>query len=204
MAIQSIKNKTKSGSLLVGNAPYIPGDYESIATAVGTGSNTFVEFTSIPSTYTHLQIRISGQPNNPAGGGGTLIAMRINGDTGTNYTGHVLAGSGTAAVAGLIGPDTMIPIASIPQGGGASGGTQYMYNAAVIDILDYTNTNKYTTFRALSGWDKNNASLGSDIRFTSGLWMNTNAINAIRLFVNDGFNLSWYTGSTIALYGIKG
>jgi hypothetical protein len=79
-----------------------------------------------------------------------------------------------------------------------------MYNAAVIDILDYTNTNKYTTLRSLSGWNKNNSALTNDIRLSSGLWMNTNAVTTIRLYVNDGLNLSWYTGSTISLYGIKG
>jgi hypothetical protein len=180
------------------------GAYDSIATATGTGSNTYVEFTSIPSTYTHLQIRLSGQPNNTAGGGGTLIAMRINSDTGSNYTGHVLAGNSSTASSGALGPDNLMYVASIPQGGGASGNTQYMYNAAVIDILDYTNTNKYTTVRSLSGWNKNNSALTNDIRLSSGLWMNTNAVTTIRLYVNDGLNLSWYTGSTIALYGIKG
>jgi hypothetical protein len=200
--------RTQYSSFLAGNDQFIPfapsGAYDSIATATGTGSNTYVEFTSIPSTYTHLQIRISGQPNNPAGGGGTSVAMRINSDTGSNYNGHVLAGNGTNAVGGYFGVDTILPVASIPQGGGASGGTQYMYNAAVIDILDYTNTNKYTTIRALSGWDKNNISLGTDIRLVGGLWLNTSAVNTIRLYANDGLNLSWYTGSTIALYGIKG
>jgi hypothetical protein len=203
MAIRSLKTGAFTRSGMAGNPVIMPGSYESIASAIGTGSNAYVEFTSIPSTYSHLQIRISGQPNNPAGGGGTNVAMRINSDTGSNYNGHVLAGNGSSASTGYFGVDTMMYVASIPQGGGASGGTQYMYNAAVIDILDYTNTNKYKTVRALSGWDKNNASLGSDIRLASGLWLNTSAINTIRLYVNDGLNLNWYDGSTIALYGVN-
>ena len=58
MAVVSIKNKLRRGNLLVGNDPYIPTDYESIATvSVGSGGAADVEFTSIPGTYTHLQIR---------------------------------------------------------------------------------------------------------------------------------------------------
>jgi N-methylhydantoinase A/oxoprolinase/acetone carboxylase beta subunit len=42
------------------------GDFESIATV--TVGGTSITFSSIPSTYTHLQIRIlvSGPANNPA------------------------------------------------------------------------------------------------------------------------------------------
>ena len=36
----------------------ITGSYESIATVtVGSGGSSYIEFTSIPGTYTHLQIR---------------------------------------------------------------------------------------------------------------------------------------------------
>jgi hypothetical protein len=34
------------------------GAYDSIATVSGTGSSGTISFTSIPSTYTHLQIRL--------------------------------------------------------------------------------------------------------------------------------------------------
>ena len=56
MAIRSLKSGTFSRSGMVGNPVIMPGSYDSIATAT-VGSSGIVEFTSIPSTYTHLQIR---------------------------------------------------------------------------------------------------------------------------------------------------
>jgi hypothetical protein len=41
------------------------GDYESIATVtVGSGGAANVEFTSIPATYTHLQLRLLASRSN--------------------------------------------------------------------------------------------------------------------------------------------
>jgi len=70
------------------------GDYESIATASGTGSNDEITFSSIPSTYKHLQIR--GLAN--ASGTNALMAVRLNGNT-SGYARHYLLGNGTAASA---------------------------------------------------------------------------------------------------------
>ena len=44
-------------SAISGNLFAPSGAYDSIATASGTGSSATISFTSIPSTYTHLQIR---------------------------------------------------------------------------------------------------------------------------------------------------
>ena len=181
--------------------PRVTSSYESIATATGTGSNTYVEFTSIPSTYTHLQIRITGQPNNTAGGGATLMPMRLNGDTAANYSIHYLVGNGTAASAAGGASTNEILIGYIPQGGGSSGSFQYIFNATVVDILDYQNTSKYKTVRSLSGFDKNGTGF---LGLFSGNWRNTNAITSIRIYPNDGFTLSWGVNSQISLYGIKG
>jgi len=48
----------------------IPGSYEYIATATGTGSSPTITFSSIPQGYTHLQIRgtgVDGLRNTSAG-----------------------------------------------------------------------------------------------------------------------------------------
>ena len=71
---------------------------------------------------------------------------------------------------------------------------------SVIDILDYANTNKYKTIRALTGQDGNGTGTATDWRLTfgSGLWMNTNAITSIKTV-----NVNFRNYSHIALYGIK-
>jgi len=68
-----------------------------------------------------------------------------------------------------------------------------------VDILDYTDTNKYKTMRALYGQDTN--SVGG-ITFYSGLWKNTNAITTVTLIPNN--SAFWATYTQAALYGIKG
>jgi len=81
MAIRSLKSGTFSRSGLVGNPVIMPGSYESIASASGTGSSGTITFSSIPSTYTHLQIRGIGRNSYPS----TQVNVRFNSDTGSNY-----------------------------------------------------------------------------------------------------------------------
>ena len=166
----------------------ITGSYESIATVtVGAGGAANVEFTSIPSTYTHLQVR---GISNPATSGANLSAQ-LNSDTGTNYTYHEVYGTGSAAgVQAETGKTAILDI------DGSSNSTSY--GAMIMDILDYANTNKYKTVRTLSGVDTNG---GGYVRLISHLWLNTNAITTIKLSYS-GQNLRQY--SSFALYGIRG
>jgi hypothetical protein len=71
-----------------------------------------------------------------------------------------------------------------------------IFGAGIVDILDYANTNKYKTLRALAGVDFNGS---GRVGLTSGLWQSTSAINAITL---EGSSFVQY--SSFALYGIKG
>jgi hypothetical protein len=162
-----------------------PAAYESIATvSVGSGGASSISFSSIPSTYTHLQLRYIAQKTS----NGSMY-IRFNGDTGTNYTNHTLQGNGTAvssnANTGANGTDI---------GASDSSGN---FAASVIDILDYTNTNKNTTIRQLFGRDYNGSGV---VWLKSGLWLNTAAVTSITL-VPDSTNV--VQNSHFALYGIK-
>jgi len=164
------------------------GDFESIATTtVGAGGQATITFSSIPSTYKHLQIRYS------AISAGTFSAdnvVRFNSDSGANYTIHALYGTGATAASVGYASQTFMSAGTTPD-------ATYPC-VAVIDILDYANTSKYKTMRSLSGVDRN----GSGYIFLhSGLWMNTAAISTITITATGG-NYSQY--SSFALYGIKG
>jgi hypothetical protein len=166
-----------------------PSDaYEPIAVAtVPAAGISSVTFGSIPQTYTHLQIRYSGN----AGSNDTFF--RLNGDTSSNYTRHYLFGSGSSAAAG----------ASLSQTSGSLGyvattSDTNIFGASVFDLLDYTNTNKYKTTRSLTGYDNNGGGL---LVLYSGLWLSTAAVTSITVLPNTG-NFNQYTN--IALYGIKG
>ena len=165
--------------------------YYSIATnTVGAGGASSITFSSIPSTYTHLQIRISELNTSSTA---SDLKITFNSDTGSNYTQHYgVYGSGT----GTAGSAATTPAAYLP---GALMGSTTAPAASIVDILDYTNTNKYTTVRGLCGVDINGA--GGYIFFNSGAWLNTAAITSITLTPYAG-TIQQY--SSAALYGIKG
>jgi hypothetical protein len=174
-------------------APFagIAGDYESIATVtVGAGGAATITFSSIPATYKHLQIRYIGLTATQAN-----VSMTFNNDTASNYSSHQVQGNGASVVSdastsaaamfllGLISVSSTSPVASI------------------IDILDYADTNKYKTVRALTGQDNNASGTATDWRISlnSGNWRSTSAITRLDL---SGTTFAEY--SSFALYGIKG
>ena len=166
------------------------GSYESIATVtVGAGGQTYVEFTSIPSTFKHLQVRMSASTNGTYGGS---YNIQTNGNTSANYVYHQLLGDGSSASAFAQTTNTSVNI-------GVGGQQNGIFAASIIDILDYTDTNKKKTIRALQGVDTNG---GGYVALTSGMWTSdNNAITSLRINPQGGVNLVQYT--KIALYGIK-
>lgn len=162
------------------------GDFESIATLTGTGSASSIEFTSIPGTYQHLQLRYSALSTVTTS---TYFDLRFNGDnTTSNYRYHALSGDGATASSGTA--------ANAAYSGDVSSSTAP--GVAVIDILDYANTNKNKVWRELSGNDRNGSGA---VYLISNLWMSGSAITSIKLTISSN-NIA--TGSIFALYGIKG
>lgn len=170
-----------------------PTSYESIATTtVGAGGAGTVTFSSIPQTYKHLQIRFIARRTAT---GLDATKMNFNSDTGPNYKPtHYIIGDGSTAVAGTSASNTFTLSFYTPGSDATSG----IFGVEITDILDYTNTNKYTTGRILSGVDLNGS--GNAV-FSSFLWMSLNAVTNIVLTPNSG-NFAQY--SSFALYGIKG
>jgi hypothetical protein len=180
------------------SAPIAATSYESIGTTVnvGAGGQASITFNSIPSTYKHLQIRAIARDNS-ATNGLTFLRAKLNSDaTSGNYYGHYLYGSGASASAA-------------PTAGSARGlicgfvannsNTANSFATVIIDILDYANTSKNKTTRALTGGEFNDSSSG--IALISGLYMSTTAISSIELTADAGTGFTQY--SSFALYGIK-
>jgi hypothetical protein len=176
------------GILDSGGVAGAPNSYDSIAsTTVGAGGVADITFSSIPSAYTHLQLRLFIQE--PV----DTVAIEFNSDTGNNYSRHELVGDG-GVVVGATSSTNMIYVAT------TFGSSGSRFGAAVVDILDYKNTNKYKTVRSLAGVD-NNTSFSKIILY-SGLWQNTNAITTIKVRSRTSGTIAQY--SQAALYGIKG
>ena len=179
----------KYDSFKANNQPVMGVSYESIATATVTsgGTTSSIVFSSIPQTFTHLQLR--GFCNTSTA---NLVILRFNSNV-SNYSFHYTygGGAGTPTSGG---------------GGGASGGyiqdttsTSATYTSSVTDILDYTSTNKYKTFRTLAGYDINGSGA---IRLWSGSqYSDATAISTITLLLDTAATVNQY--SSFALYGIK-
>ena len=171
------------GILASGISGHLGGNYTSIATqTVGSGGASSVTFSSIPGTYTHLQIRAT-----VVTGAVGWVTLRFNGDTGNDYSFHELRGDGSSASS---------------SGGASSGDIQaWLHNttagSAIVDILDYASPNKNKTARTLGGYDANGSGY---IDLTSGLWMNTSAINSITIGSTTS-TFSQYTN--FSLYGVR-
>lgn len=170
------------------------GDYESIATVtVGGGGAANVEFTSIPSTYQHLQLRGIGRITR-TGAVMDFAALTVNGSTGTNYATqemYVFVDSPAASAAANTPRMTVWNFS-------ASTATANVFGAVVIDILDYANTSKNTTFRGFGGNDRNGS---GELGITSAVWKLTDAVTSIRLTPLNG--TGFVQSSNFALYGIK-
>lgn len=171
--------------------------YESIASAVGNGSSSVITFSSIPSTFQHLQIRgITRTTTNSPEPGTTFWDLTFNSDNSTNYTRHRLAGDGASVIASAETAVTGVRIYSA----GSRGTETNRVGAAIVDIHDYASTTKNKTVRAFAGMDPN-SSTNDEVTLSSGLWINTAAINSITITIGSG---AFATNSVIALYGIKG
>lgn len=172
------------------------GDFESIQTVtVGAGGASSITFSSIPSTFQHLQIRAILRDDR-ASSESDFFRVRFNGDTGSNYfTEHSLGGTGSSAYAGAGSTNNSINVFGIPAVNAGSN----RFGVLILDLLDYGSVNKNKTTRALVGYDNNGS---GNIALTSGLWMNSStAVNQITLTGAFG---NFVQHSHAALYGIRG
>jgi hypothetical protein len=129
----------------------------------------------------------SGSENND------ILEFQFNGDTTANYRQHSIRGDGASALAADNTLSAGWVDRCIPRVGSSS------FGGVVMDILDYTSTNKNKTVRSLGGFDRNG---GGIITLSSSLWFKTpEAITSIRLKPQSS---SWTQYSSFALYGIKG
>ena len=191
MAIKSLKSNSYGRSVMAGNSLILPGDFESIATTTLSSSGT-VTFSSIPQTFKHLQIRINAR--DVSGFSDCILQMRFNSDTGGNYGYHWLYGNGASVSAYQFTANSVLSAGYLGGGGAAAN----IFGSAVIDIFDYSNTNKYKTTRSLVGIDRNGSGW---MGLFSGYWASTSGISTILLQSDNG---SFGANSSFALYGIRG
>jgi len=167
----------------------VANSYESIASVNFTSNTAGVTFSSIPSTYQHLQIRFMVKSQAATN---DFSFYLNNVSSGSNYAFHSLSGNGSSASASAYTSQNYMQLMNDFASGFPSGSVM----SGVIDLLDYKDTNKNRTTRTLLGTDQNGAGF---IKLHSGLYQSTTAVSQIDFY--NGYN--WASGS-FALYGIKG
>jgi hypothetical protein len=179
-------------------ASQVPGkisssSFESISTVtIGGTPQSTIEFTSIPSTYKHLQVRGIAKST---GSAATFAAIRLNGDNGANYSAHEISSDGLGSV-GAYGASNTSNGWADPIAGTA---VANLFTGFTLDVFDYQNTDKYTTIRYLGGHNTN--TVNCYLFMTSAAWRDTSVVNSLSLSFSDR-NFGQY--SSLALYGIKG
>jgi hypothetical protein len=158
---------------------------------VGSGGAASIDFTSIPQTYTDLQILLSGRS---AGDTGTAYGLvRFNNDSGANYTVRTLRGSGSAASSFTDASTTSIYRVAIV----GSDYTASVFGNTAIYIPNYTSANYKSV--SVDSVIENNAT-ASVQHLIAGIWNDTAAITTIKI-IGEANNLAQYSSAT--LYGIK-
>jgi hypothetical protein len=175
----------------------VPADYFSISSAIVTsGGTSSVVFSSIPNTYSHLQLVIVGRSDRGSSAPGDAFKIQFNGDTSASYHYGEMNGNGsgspTASKALSINNcyiDYFPAVAS----------TSLYQGVAIIEIIDYKNTTKHKQLQSNSGMSVQGGNM--TCYFDTNTWASTSAINQITITANVGATIS--ADSRISLYGIK-
>ena len=171
-----------------------------LATVSLTSTASSVVFSNIPSTYTHLQLRVMTKDSRPTYANNNFD-ITFNGDTAANYSWHRLQGEGSSATAGGFGSMNNISV------NWSAGSTAPGFGVGIIDVLDYANTTKAKTIKILGGVDVNGtiAGFGGVLNLNSGAWYkNTSSVyDAITSITFTPGNSPFVVNSHFALYGIK-
>jgi len=179
------------GTIASSKPTAVANSFESIATISLSGLST-ATFSSIPTTYKHLQIRGIGRSN---GTTGSVVGLRFNSDTANNYQKTYINSSGSSLVAGAPSAasyaDIGVTATSIT---GAS-----TFGVFLADIYNYRSTSQFKHLFANTGIEPNSTS-GGTYQY-SNYWSSTSAITSITVIIDAN---AFDTNSTIALYGIKG
>jgi hypothetical protein len=164
----------------------MPSTYEPIATTTLGSAASSVTFSSISGSYTDLVLVVDYSLNVS----NSSLFVRLNGDTGSNYSYTRLSGTGSAASSGRgtssdqarITADTTAQSASTRQ-------------IVTINLMNYSNSTTYKTFLVRYN------STGGTEAFVD-LWRNTAAVTSVQIKGFDGTAII-ESGATFTLYGIK-
>jgi hypothetical protein len=159
------------------------------AVTVGSGGASTIDFTSIPSTYTDLCVKVSVRTNYSAGT--TELLLSLNGST-SNFSAKHILGSGAAASSGSV--------ARYLGQTQPSTDTASTFSSHDIYLPNYTSTTIAKSY-STDAVTENNGTTAYAV-LVAGLWNpgTQAAITSLSLTPSAG---SFVQYSTATLYGIK-
>ena len=187
-----------SASNSITAAAPLAGAFYALASVTLASSTASVTFKGIPSSYRHLQIRGISKDTNGNSQINSLY-MYFNNDNSTsscNWHRIEALGSGTPTSNGYANQGTMWIGPNSTNGYDSN-----TFASHIIDVVDYSATNKYKTVRHLGGFDNNGVgSEPGEVAFTSGSWQSFSAVDSVTIYIS---NYSQVAGTTFALYGVN-
>lgn len=169
----------------------MPNTFIKIQTVtVGAGGAANIDFTSIPQTYTDLQMVFSLRSNRAAGDV-DIVDLKFN-NTSANRSSRELFGSGASVGSGNDASTMYVNYCSV------STNTASVFSNGQLYVPNYTSSN----FKSASSdhVSENNATNAYQTMYAN-LWSNTAAINRITIAPVLGTLFVEYSSAT--LYGIK-
>ena len=174
----------------------MPNTFQLIASStVGAGGAASIDFTSIPSTYTDLVLKVSGRSS--ASYTRRVLQLTMNGSSSSSdYSDRYLYGSGSAAGSGAdnVGSQPYILVWDL----NAATSTANTFGNIDIYIPNYASTTTYKSVSADGASEDNATTIYMGL--TAGLYLQNTAITSLSLKTDSG-NFVQY--STAYLYGVK-
>ena len=159
--------------------------YTPIATTTLGSAAASVTFSSISGAYTDLVLVVDYSLNVS----NSSLFVRLNGDTGSNYSNTRISGTGSVASSGRSSNSDQARITADTTAQSAS-----TRQIVTINLMNYSNSTTYKTFLVRYN------STGGTEAFVD-LWRNTAAVTSVQI---KGFDATTIieSGSTFTLYGI--
>jgi len=171
------------------------GGFDALASVtVPSGGAASIVFNGIPTGYKHLQIRALSRTTNSLQYSQVFFTVNDS----TSYHRHLILSDGYNSP-GAYGY-TAQAYASLGYLAG-NNAISNNFGMAILDILDYTNTGKYKTYRGTFGANNNSQSNPDTyMGFVSGTYPSNNVVSKVTFSPESG-SFAQYT--QFALYGIK-
>jgi hypothetical protein len=166
----------------------MPTTYEPIATTTLGSAAATVTFSTISGAYTDLVLVTNLKTTTT----NQEVTVKINNDTGSNYSLTNLRGDGSTAASLRRSSQTVGTISKE-----ISPNTAFEF-VSVSTFMNYSNATTYKTW--LSRNNRASASNAPGTEALVGLWRSTSAITELVVGLTGG---NFDTGSTFTLYGIK-